>query len=136
MSTQLYNDISSNNYKNSILGVFDRKILTKSGGDLFKLIIFVCEGSSLSLLLAALASKFINGLLALKFLSELASKSIKSSVSISNYVTAWAAANPGSAPCQEPGAELCAAVEDDCETTKSLSLSGSELKYRFESKLL
>ena len=78
----------------------------------------------------------MNGLLALELSSELASKSIKSSLSLSDSVTAWAAANPGSGGCQELGAELGAAVEDDCETTKSLSHSESELKHRFESKLL
>ena len=78
----------------------------------------------------------MNGLLALFFSSELALKSIKLLLSIFNSVTAWAAANPGFGGCQEQCATLYVVVEDICETTKSLSHSGSELKHRYESKLL
>ena len=73
-------------------------------------------GSSESLLLASSAAKFLNGLMALKILSEQAST--KSSISLSDSFTSWAAANPGSCGCKELDADLCAAVEEVNETTK------------------
>ena len=78
----------------------------------------------------------MNGLMALKLSSELTSKFIKSPLLISDSVTARAAATPWLGGCQELGAELCKAIEDVCETKKLLSYFGSELKHRFESKLL
>ena len=74
----------------------------------------------------------MKALLVLKFLSELASKLIKSSILISTSVTAWAAANSSSCGCQELNAKFYAAVDDVCAKTKFLYHSGSEFKHRFE----